>query len=84
MYLNNTSCNHFMYADGAVLLTPSACGLQHMITICEVYANDCAIIFNLKKCVHMCTDSKCVHMCTDSKRVIEKDVMQFRNDCKNA
>ena len=47
--INGTSFNHLMYADDTVLIAPSASGLQKLLQICETYAVECDIIFNVKK-----------------------------------
>ena len=47
--------NNLMYADDVVLMSPSASGLQSLISICEQYANDHDIIYNTSKTVTMCT-----------------------------
>ena len=45
--------NHYMgvycYADDLSLLSPTFTGLQEMLKICELYANNYDIIFNAKK-----------------------------------
>ena len=45
--------NHYMgiycYADDLSLLSPTFIGLQEMLKICELYANNYDIIFNVKK-----------------------------------
>ena len=56
--INDVSFNHLMYADDTVLLAPSAKGLQRLISLCEQYATDCDIIFNVKKSKYMCISSK--------------------------
>lgn len=45
--------NHLYYADDMVLLSPTPYGLQKMLKICEMYANDHDILFNTKKSVCM-------------------------------
>ena len=61
-FINNVCVNHLMYADDTVLLAPSARGLQHLLSICQNFANDCDITFNLKKTVYMCFKTKSVKM----------------------
>ena len=53
-HIDNVSFNHLMYADDTVLIAPSARGLQKLILLCEDYANNCDIIFNVKKSKYMC------------------------------
>ena len=52
--INNVQVNHLMYADDTVLLAPSARALQILILLCEKYAKECDILFNVKKSVYMC------------------------------
>ena len=47
-----THFNCLMYADNTVLISMSATGLQRFI--CEKYAKDCDIIFNVKESKYMC------------------------------
>ena len=56
--INSTFSNHLMYADDTVLLAPSAKALQLLILICEKYAKDCDILFNVTKSVYMCIKPK--------------------------
>jgi hypothetical protein len=59
--VNDIFYNHFMYADDAALIAPSASGLQKLIQVCEMYASDCDIIFNTRKTVCMCIKPKCLN-----------------------
>ena len=58
-YFNDVLVNHLMYADDAVLIAPSASGLQTLLLICEKYASLCDILFNERKTVCMCVKPKC-------------------------
>ena len=40
--------NHLMYADGSVLLSPSATGLSLLLHVCEKYGLEHDIRFNSK------------------------------------
>ena len=53
-YVNDSCCNHFIYADDTVLLAPSPSALQKLINFCESYAVDNEITFNVKKSKYMC------------------------------
>ena len=55
---DGVSMNNFGYADDLVILAPSPTGLQRLLTVCDNYANNHDIIFNLKKCVCMCVKPK--------------------------
>lgn len=55
---NNKLVNHLMYADDMLLMTPSANALQSLLSVCEIYAKDCFIKFNLKKTVYLCIKPK--------------------------
>ena len=45
--------NNFMYADDVVLVSPSAAGLQTLISTCEQYAREHDVIYNATKTVVM-------------------------------
>ena len=47
------SVNHLCYADDMVLLSPSPQGLQRLVDICALYADNHDILFNTKKTVCM-------------------------------
>ena len=51
--MNGVYINHLMYADDTVLIAPSARALQILLNNCDIYANDCDIIYNSKKTVCM-------------------------------
>ena len=63
-HMNNVSFNHLFYADDAVILSPSAKGLQKLLTTCENFAKNNEIIFNPNKtyCMYLqhksCKSSK--------------------------
>ena len=50
---NDKIVNHLFYADDAVLLSPSAYGLQQLLYICDEYSKDHNISFNVDKTVCM-------------------------------
>jgi hypothetical protein len=58
--LNGVCLNHLIYADDTVLLAPSPTGLQKLITICEKFAVEHSIIYNVKKTSCMCFLPKCL------------------------
>ena len=45
----NNVVNHLMYADDLVLMSPSARGLQQLLSVCEHYSKEHAIKYNTKK-----------------------------------
>ena len=47
--INDCFINHVCYADDSVLIAPSPTALQHLIDICQNYANSNEIIYNIKK-----------------------------------
>ena len=47
------SVNHLCYADDMMLLSPTPHGLQKLVNICAVYADNHDILFNTKKTVCM-------------------------------
>ena len=42
--------NAFMYADDIVLLSPTISALKFLVIICEIYAEDYFLTFNIDKC----------------------------------
>ena len=38
-----------MYADDLILLSPSVNGIQHMLNICDLFACNNSLVFNIKK-----------------------------------
>ena len=51
---NNMLVNNLMYADDTVLIAPSASGLQKLLLLCEKFAENYDILFNVTKTVCMC------------------------------
>ena len=41
--------NHLNYADDAVLLAPTVSSLQTLVDICQEYATNFDIVYNIKK-----------------------------------
>ena len=52
-FMNGTSFNHMCYADDAVILAPTPGALQELITICNRFAIDNDMKYNVKKTVCM-------------------------------
>ena len=52
-HMNGISMNHLNYADDAVMLAPSVSALQTLINICDHFANEYDMIYNVKK--SLCT-----------------------------
>ena len=52
-HMNGISMNHLNYADDAVMLAPSVSALQTLINICDNFANEYDMIYNVKK--SLCT-----------------------------
>ena len=50
--------NHVCYADDLVLISPSPAALQSLINMCQTYANNNEIIYNVKKTTCMCIKPK--------------------------
>ena len=57
--LNGVSLNHLFYADDSVLCAPSPSALQKLINICESFAQENGILYNIKKTKVMCFKPKC-------------------------
>jgi hypothetical protein len=58
-FVGTTFVGVLAYADDLVLLAPTAGAMRHMLSICERYAMEYAIVFNAKK-------SKCL-LCGNNK-----------------
>ena len=56
--INTCKINHLFYADDSVLMAPSPVALQCLINLCEKYANDYELSFNVKKTKVMCFKPK--------------------------
>jgi hypothetical protein len=56
---NGVVLNHFMYADDTVICAPSPIALQKLLHICEMFAENFNIIYNVKKTVCMSFKPKC-------------------------
>ena len=56
--INACNANHFLYADDSVLLGPSPKSLQELLNICEEYAKEYELTFNVKKTKIMCFKPK--------------------------
>ena len=56
--INGTLTNHFMYADDSVICAPSPTALQNLLNICETFAQENNIVYNVKKTVCMCVKPK--------------------------
>jgi len=52
-YYSRTVINLLAYADDIVLFAPSWCGLQHLLNVIEMSANEINMSFNTKKTVCM-------------------------------
>ena len=57
-FINGTCVNNLMYADDSVVLAPSPFALQRLLCICEQYAQNNEITYNVKKTVCMNVMSK--------------------------
>ena len=52
--LNDCQVNHLFYADDAVLLAPSPSAMQKLLAICDKFASEHELVYNVKKSVLMC------------------------------
>ena len=52
--INGVNTSHLLYADDTVILAPSPSALQKLIDECEIFANECQLVFNPKKTKAMC------------------------------
>ena len=56
-------------------MSPSARGLQCLILLCEQYAKECDIIFNVKKSVYTCINPKhFVYTCINPQHCVAHNV----------
>ena len=44
--MRESKINHLMYADDIVLISPTALGLSELLRVCEIYCNECDVLFN--------------------------------------
>ena len=56
--VNDFTVNHFIYADDMCVVAPCANGLQKLLDICSIYAEEHDILYNSKKSVCMYIKSK--------------------------
>ena len=56
--LNGVLFNHFLYADDSVICAPSPSALQKLIDLCESFAANNCIVYNVKKTKIMCFKPK--------------------------
>ena len=62
-HIKDTRVNHLFYADDSVLLAPSPYALQKLVDICQIYASQNEITYNVKKTVCMSVMSEsCKHI----------------------
>ena len=47
--MRESKINHLMYADDIVLISPTALGLSELLRVCEIYSNECDVLFNSSK-----------------------------------
>jgi hypothetical protein len=48
-FINNVCYNHLAYADDAVILAPSPAALQDLVNVCEQFASDNDMLYNVSK-----------------------------------
>jgi hypothetical protein len=72
--LNNTFINHLFYADDGILLAPSANSMQTLLNICEVFADEFEVLFNLKK-------TKCMMILPKWLNDLNKPVLTLAKCC---
>ena len=56
--LNNVRVNHLFYADDSVLLSPSPQSMQVLLKVCDKFAKDHELQFNIKKSCVQCIRPK--------------------------
>ena len=70
--VNGFTINNLCYADDMVLISPSAQGLQHLINVCSLYADEHDIIYNESK-------TQCMSVIPRSFRIKKDPVMHLKN-----
>ena len=63
-----------MYADDLILLSPSVNGLQHMLNICDLFASNNSLVFNIKK---TCCAAIGRCRCLDAKFYLDNQVIPW-------
>ena len=63
-HVGSTAVNVLAYADDLVILSPSRAGLQWLLNLCEAFALDRNIVFNVEKTVCMLFDPQRPYSCT--------------------
>ena len=48
-YINSVPINHLFYADDSVILAPTPKALSNLLDICENYAKDIELLYNINK-----------------------------------
>ena len=77
--LGNMFCNNLSFADDMSLLAPSGPALQKLLAICEDYASDHDIVYNVKKSVCMYFKSKNVKCVNNPKFYLNNAQIQYVN-----
>ena len=73
--INNCLVNHLFYADDSILLAPSPRALQRLLDICDNYAREFELTFNVKKTKIMCFKPKNLSkMCVPTFTLDGKDI----------
>ena len=82
--LNQGYINHLLHADDIVLISPSAKGLQQLVTSCSTVGNELNIVNDSKTvCMTICTkaDQKCKTLFPDmylkSKKLLTVDIYKY-------
>ena len=81
-HLNNICYNNLMYADDAVLLSPSPSGLQVLLKICEDFAKANDMVYNSKKTFCMCIKSKNKKVTCVPNVVLDGTILKWISDHK--
>ena len=75
--LNGVPFNNFSYADDMCIISPSVAGLRKLLSICELFASEHDILFNIKKSVCMIFKTKCLKIYNTPKFYLNGNLLEF-------
>ncbi len=80
--LGGVTMNHLIYADDMCLIAPSPHGMQKLLNICELYAEDQDIIYNSKKTVCMLMQSRKVKFKEPPALYLNRQRLDYADSCR--
>jgi Reverse transcriptase (RNA-dependent DNA polymerase) len=64
-YIGNVFVGALAYADDIVIIAPSACAMRKLLNVCDKYANEYHIVFNVEKSKYLAFLSKNRHFLSE-------------------